>query len=503
MRGLAALASCFAVLVVLAASKAGPLVRRPSGFAASVPPAVSERADPPASAPVGSAPPPAAELDPADAEPGPRLLALAKETFVYAEPRRSAQRLGYLRTGAQVRRAERASGTAGCPGGWYGIVPEGYVCASGSATLDLSHPVATLLRGRADRDAPLPYRYGMTHGAPPVLYARIPPIAAASANGARAWPDAVMDPLPELLARGEAVPTAFGFAREASALVAGRTVGRSAFAFERLFDVQGQRLGLTPDLELVRLDRVDPVEPSAFHGLVLTDAASLPVAFVMTRGATLYSGDPTRSALAAGRALEFREAVPITDREITSGSVRYVETRAGDWIPSAALIRVQRRDPPHGWEDRRWIDVSLRTQTLTAYDGARPVFVTLVSTGVDGGVDVADEPAPDPEGDPENRRATPIGQFLIHTKHVTTTMAGSEVGDEFDLREVPYVQYFHQGFALHAAYWHDGFGRPRSHGCVNLSPRDARFLFHWTDPPVPRGWHGVVSRHGTPIVIHR
>jgi len=102
----------------------------------------------------------------------------------------------------------------------------------------------------------------------------------------------------------------------------------------------------------------------------------------------------------------------------------------------------------------------------------RPVFVTLVSTGIDGA------------GDPATTHSTIQGQFLIHTKHVTTTMDGDEAGDEFDLREVPYVQYFNDGFALHAAYWHDAFGAPRSYGCVNLSPLDARWLFAWTEPHV-------------------
>jgi lipoprotein-anchoring transpeptidase ErfK/SrfK len=92
---------------------------------------------------------------------------------------------------------------------------------------------------------------------------------------------------------------------------------------------------------------------------------------------------------------------------------------------------------------------------------------------------------------------------LIHTKHVTTTMSGDEVGDEFDLREVPYVQYFTEGYAFHAAYWHDSFGRPRSHGCINLSPIDAQWLFGWTDPPVPEDWHGALSlREGTLVHVH-
>ncbi|HWA77859.1 MAG TPA: L,D-transpeptidase, partial [Polyangiaceae bacterium] len=90
----------------------------------------------------------------------------------------------------------------------------------------------------------------------------------------------------------------------------------------------------------------------------------------------------------------------------------------------------------------------------------------------------------------------------IHTKHVSVTMNSEEAGSEFDLRDVPYVQYFKDNYALHAAYWHDGFGAPRSHGCINLAPLDARWLFHWTDPPVPPAWHGAFSlREGSLIDI--
>ena len=76
----------------------------------------------------------------------------------------------------------------------------------------------------------------------------------------------------------------------------------------------------------------------------------------------------------------------------------------------------------------------------------------------------------------------------------------------FQLRDVPFIQYFESGYALHAAYWHDVFGTPRSHGCVNLSPVDAHRLFLWTDPPVPDGWHAVNTGEdmgeGTTVIIH-
>jgi hypothetical protein len=240
------------------------------------------------------------------------------------------------------------------------------------------------------------------------------------------------------------------------------------------------------------LDRLDLVQPSSFHGLPLSGALTLPVVFNRSRHAWLYDGDPA-AGLHAARQVADREALAITGRRERQSGKWYLQTTSGQWIVDQRLTRVDARvELPH-WarESRPWIDVSLRDQTLVAYEGATPVFVTLVSTGIDG------------MGDPDTTHSTIQGEFLIHTKHVSATMDGDEVGDEYDLRDVPYVQYFHEGYALHGVYWHDGFGAPRSHGCVNLSPHDARWLFGWTTPTVPVEWHGAMSLlGGTLVAIH-
>jgi lipoprotein-anchoring transpeptidase ErfK/SrfK len=98
------------------------------------------------------------------------------------------------------------------------------------------------------------------------------------------------------------------------------------------------------------------------------------------------------------------------------------------------------------------------------------------------------------------------GTFKVREKHVTTTMDSHEVDNKFELRDVPWVQYFEKGYALHAALWHDEFGKPRSHGCINMSPIDARKVFMWTDPPLPTDWHAVYGSEstgeGTTVHIH-
>jgi lipoprotein-anchoring transpeptidase ErfK/SrfK len=76
----------------------------------------------------------------------------------------------------------------------------------------------------------------------------------------------------------------------------------------------------------------------------------------------------------------------------------------------------------------------------------------------------------------------------------------------YRIDDVPWVQYFYGGYALHGAFWHDNFGQPKSHGCVNLSPRDALTLFDMTEPTLPDGWHGVTANlagieQGTVVIL--
>jgi lipoprotein-anchoring transpeptidase ErfK/SrfK len=82
----------------------------------------------------------------------------------------------------------------------------------------------------------------------------------------------------------------------------------------------------------------------------------------------------------------------------------------------------------------------------------------------------------------------------IWVKILSSDMACADPDDpeaNYSLQEVPYVQFFDRGVALHGTYWHRDFGRVRSHGCVNLAPLDARWLFDFTRPGLPRGWVAV------------
>ncbi len=424
------------------------------------------------------------------------LVALAKETWVFAGPNSASRKLGYLRAGAVVERSIAPVRGSDCEQAWYRIAPEGFVCVGGAATLDVEHPLVSATRRRADRSARLPYAYGMSLFPTPPFYGKVPSPAeqeraepgGSARRGAAAarWQDAAVEPIPELLRRADAPVS------EPSALLRGRAMVKSGFAFLSFFDVEGRRFGLSVDLDVMPLDRLEPIRPSAFAGVPLGDGVTLPLAFVMTKAARLYGGQPG-AQLRPSSALAYRQAVPLTGKRVQTGASGYYETTGGEWLRDEGVVFVSPMRTRPGWvaPGRTWIDVSILKQTLIAYEGEQPVYVTLVSTGVDG------------LGDPLETHSTVRGQFLIHTKHVTATMSGDEVGDEFDLRDVPYVMYFNEGYALHAAYWHDAFGKPRSHGCVNLSPEDARWIFEWSEPQVPEAWHGALSlREGTLVHIH-
>ena len=434
------------------------------------------------------------------------LASTAKETWIFAEPHWKARRIGYLRAGAIVeRRATPSARNHACPEGWYRIEPRGYVCVGATATLNVSDAVVETSARRPRRDG-LPYTYVMSRFPPPPLYARLP----TAEETLRVEPDIQghlrsaarmalepgyvepppAEPVPGVLLYGRSAPAPGGERRAAGTLTLGHARARSGFALLSTFDYEGRRFGLTTELAVLPLDRARVIQPSAFSGIALDDEVTLPVAFVKSRHAVRFI--PGKGgALLRGDPLGFRQAVPVTG-EARVGGETYLAAKDATLIRAGEAVKIDRLQHAPAWAtgDRRWIDVSILHQSLVAYEGTRPVYVTLVSTGADG------------LGDPAKTHSTIQGAFLIHTKHLSVTMA-DRISDEFDFRDVPFVQYFTEGFALHAAYWHDDFGTPRSHGCVNLAPTDAAWLFNWTDPEVPPAWHGALSlRKGTLVYIH-
>lgn len=565
------------------------------------------------------------EVQPTDK---PMLGITAFVATVYSEPRDTSKKLGYLRVGAKVARSEEPAGTKGCPGGWYGIFPKGYVCVGPDATLDLEDPTVRAASRRPNLKTALPYRYAFVRAVLP-LYVRVPTADeqtksefklqehldwykenGATANKVRmgAWDVAIDDrgvplpgkqlgelglgknseelgigvllggeaeddPIPFWLADGKRlIPNISDFKVPDYAVFADRARRHTGLALVGSFatgpESLDRRFAITTDLRMAPHTKIKPDMGSPWHGLELTDDFTLPVAFIRTQGAKAYRISKNKAM--ATDDLDYRSVHALVGTMRTAEGVKYYRTKDKRWL---SQLDVGLALPPASWPDdaekgKKWIEISIANQTLVLWEGKRPIYVTLVSTG-QAGLD-----------DPKKTTATVRGIFKIRNKHITAMMdsnEGSGVGGAktqvasatspsdgggkastnkaktpsaapgkapakpapakpggkdkpaddkkvprkgdgeygvtkrrgegtFQLRDVPYIQYFESGYALHAAYWHDVFGTPRSHGCVNLAPVDAHRVFLWTDPPVPEGWHAINTGEefgeGTTVVIH-
>ncbi|KYF83991.1 hypothetical protein BE11_12050, partial [Sorangium cellulosum] len=353
------------------------------------------------------------------------------------------------------------------------------------------------------RGEPYPYRYVVSRKPPPHLYVHLPSEAEqrrvegrSRSQGTPAWSrrdEALLgepDPLTPFFESRRDLPKPFGAAEKVRFPAhRGRARADSAFGLISTFAWAGRRFGLTTELDLIPIDRTSAVVPTAMRGVeVKTEGTP---AFVMHHGVRTLKPGASGELKPDGWAAH-RSGWVLTGKTAAGGA--YVETDAGAWIPASALrvARLGRDFWGHAARGRKWIDISIELQMLVAYEGTRPVFATLVSTGR-GEL-----------GDPATTSATVQGTFFVREKHVTATMDGDDLSEtSVDLRDVPYVQYFHNSYALHGVYWHDAFGKVRSSGCVNLAPADAAWLFEWTDPPVPDGWHAAFNdKGGTLVFIH-
>jgi hypothetical protein len=427
---------------------------------------------------------------------GAKIASIAMHTWIYVAASDRSTKLGYFRAGAVVDRSEASAGTDGCAGGWYRVAPRGYVCVGKGASLTLDHQVVQAAFRGPRRHEPLPYQYVSSRSPPPNLYFRLPSrkdqehvegsdLGEHLASwGAAEFATTPLDPVPAFLAAGRDLPKPYGAEEKLRFSVhAGRAKEATVFGLITTFAWTGRRFGLTTELDLIPLDRTKPTHPSSFHGIVV-EAEGTP-AFVIHQSAMKTRMGPDGRLREDGIAA-FRSGWVLTGK--AEGGMR--ETTEGVWISEGDLVIADPRQPPRDFaaEGKKWIDVSIRKQLLVAYVGRRPAYATLVSTGISG------------MADPAVSHATVRGIFYVHAKHVSGTMDGNEAEDSYDLRDVPYIQYFHEGYALHGAFWHDDFGRPRSHGCINLAPADAAWLFEWTDPVVPPDWHGAVNAEGGTLV---
>jgi len=243
----------------------------------------------------------------------------------------------------------------------------------------------------------------------------------------------------------------------------------------------GERYGLTRSGFLVPLKDLVAARTSAFHGEALAPGAPFDLAWVLPDRANVYAA-PKAGQKPSGTRVRF-EALHVAKVEGGFARTSPDGKAPEEWMRLADLARPTQAPPPAevGGEAaaERWIDVELATQTLVAYEGKTPVFATLVSTG---------------KGPPKSELGTHLGVHRIWVKILASKMDNLERDDvehHYSLEDVPWVQFFDKGIALHGVFWHQRFGYVHSHGCVNLAPLDAERLFAFTGPHMPGGWSAV------------
>lgn len=412
---------------------------------------------------------------------------------VFGEPVQGSPVVGAMRRGARFRATERVDGT-GCDEGWYGVPGGGYVCRGRGFILGRTPQSFDPSPMPPSLEDPLPYPYAWVAGDRVPQYWRIPTAdeEAAVADWLEAHPDA--SPTPADADGGEPDDTPDGGAiSSAPASVDGgvsdggtglpdvvRLVMRRGFYVSVDVDEtsdDGRQFVRTVRGTYVRADALVPAKPSPTPGVRLGGALRLPVAFVYRDGPTRWRLDPATGNLV--RDGNFARFTPLAVRgTLTRKGRGYVIGADGSLVHREVVrLATARARPAEVPEGARWIDVRLSEQTLVAYDGDQPVYATVVSSGKPG-------------------FETPTGLYRIQAKYVTTTMDDLASEEPYLIEDVPWVMYFQGSYALHGAFWHSSFGTVHSHGCVNLAPADAQWLFRWSSPALPPSWHAVLARDG-------
>jgi lipoprotein-anchoring transpeptidase ErfK/SrfK len=464
-------------------------------------------------------------------------------------------RLGYIRQGAKVPVIAEAHPKSNCKEGWYELVQGGFVCGK-YASLDANHPRMKTAPHLPDMTGMLPYQYGYNVGNGTPLYRTIPsreerlalepwlaPKPAKKKKSDDADSDTASDsPASSILTRTSQVvpqPSSDPLGLGTDALDAGtpwylrdydggkpqvtlddlkgdgpvarRMVKGFFLSLDKDFSANGAHWWKNVGGLMAPYERIFVYKnASDFHGLWLDDEATAAkkdiedlckpgskaqVGIITMYKSKKYVVSLNKKAVTVGDSVSRHTVVRLTGEQAVIGGAEYDETDDGWWMKAAEGVKTNPGAAPKDLAPgEKWIDVNLRTQTLVAFEGDKPVFATAVSTGKEDKVDK------------EKDHHTPPGSFRIREKHIAATMDGDVASDgPYSIEDVPWIMYFNGSYALHGAFWHNNFGATKSHGCVNLAPTDAKALFGWTEPHLPDGWHGVMStaeKPGTRVIVH-
>ncbi|MFN8377177.1 MAG: L,D-transpeptidase [Anaerolineae bacterium] len=232
------------------------------------------------------------------------------------------------------------------------------------------------------------------------------------------------------------------------------------FTFVTTQGTEADYTQINPD-EWVASSSLTPIWPSTFSGVLMDEPLVYPMAWLLRY--VVPSTSPGVEPPEDGNPLPRYQPVYIFSYEMVDGW-RWYQIGPDQWIEQTSVAKVLPIPRPADVDTDRWVSVDLYEQVAIAYEGDKPVFATLVSSGM------ADWP-------------TNEGLFHVYYRNPRAPMSGANAQPDFyDLEEVPWTMYFDNDIALHGAYWHDGFGYRRSHGCVNLSITDAHWLYQWAAP---------------------
>ena len=412
----------------------------------------------------------------------PRIYVKNRYVFVRPRPDVNADWIGFLWFGASVelRSTEPAHGP-GCVA-FYAIEPTGYVCVDEKqATLSAEDPVFRAVARVAPRlDLASPHHYAESLGAE------------------------LLRELPGAESEFPGLPALFHEPRR-------RLLPLSTLAYTEERTILGQTWLMSADLLWLKREQVTLYPEITFHGVELGHEYRLPLAFFRQPGARRYRRNAAGKLERSADCFALQSVVSLTpDVQIQHGE-RYFKTAAGDdWVRERdAVLPTPRSFTPWGARvghdaqpgfrtrsaRKSWIEVSVLGGWLLAFEGSEPVYATLISPGR-GGIPQAGK-------DTLALAATPTGTFAISGKLATVTM---QAPGEYVHSDVPWTQNIQKPYAIHVAYWHNNWGNLQSGGCINVSPRDGKWLFDFSEPALPAGWHAVrwQPARGAPtmVVVH-
>ncbi len=394
--------------------------------------APSQPAQPPRDEPEKTAeppPPPAEAIE---------LRRADRSFMLYDAPRFSAAFRGKIARGETFEVFEHVEGDAECKAGWAKVGAVAYGCLGRSKVVE-GPPPRTL--PRIGGNGLTPYRYAKRRSDRPA-----PVWRSIGALRSGAEPVGELDPDHD-------------------------------YAFVRTRWANRERVLETSTRRVVKQADVRRFHPSSFEGRDLLNDP-LPsegtLAWVV-RWPKAYKLDKAHPDAKQAGKLVFQSMIVVDDAPTRRRGVNFYPLHDGSgWVEAAAIRRYVPGEPlEEVGADDVWVDIEVSQQTLTLYRGEDPIFATLISSGT-------------------GRDPTPLGLYRMESKLALTDMR-SKPGDDdaYHVEAVPWAMYFDGRFALHGAYWHNRFGNRVSHGCVNLSPKDAKRVFDALDPQLPNGWTSV------------